>query len=49
MTLVGGGEDLERPGHVEELHRREGQHLDGARRVWRETRALWHFGQILTR
>ena len=30
--LVGGGEDLERAGDVEELHRGEGKHLDGADR-----------------
>ncbi len=44
-ALVGGGEDLERPGHVEELHRREGQHLHGTRALWRETRDLWHVRQ----
>jgi len=44
--IVGGGEDLERAGNVEELHIPEGQDLDPAW-LWRKTRGLWHFRQIL--
>ncbi len=47
--LVGGREDLERPRHVEELHRREGQYLHDPRGTWRKTRALCHSRQSVTR
>jgi hypothetical protein len=45
--IVGGGEHLERAGHVEQLHPVEGQDLDTAG-LWRKTRGLWHFRHILT-
>jgi hypothetical protein len=45
--LVGGGEDLQRPGDVEQLHPRIGEELDQPRRPWQETRGLWHFRHSL--
>ena len=44
--IVGGGEHLQRPGDVEQLDVREGQHLDAAR-LWRKTRGLWHVRQMV--
>ena len=35
--IVGGGEHLNRPGDIEQLHRRKGEHFDGPDRLWRET------------
>ena len=46
--IVGRGEDLERPGDVEQLDSGEGQDLHPERR-WRETRALWHVRQMMYR
>ena len=45
--IVGGGEHLNRPRDIEQLHRREGEHFDGAGWVWRETRRFWHFHQTM--
>ena len=48
--VVGRGEDLQRAGHVEQLHSGEDEHLDRARRRgWRERKAVWHTGQSLPR
>jgi hypothetical protein len=46
-VIVGGGEHLERARDIEQLHRREGEHLDDADRIWREARGLWHFRQSM--
>jgi hypothetical protein len=43
--IVGRGEDLDWARDIEQLHRREGEHLDDADRIWRETRGHWHFRQ----
>lgn len=48
-VLIGGGEDLERPGHVEHLHAGEGEHLHDPRPIWRDTRVIWHSCQNLPR
>src|SRR5262249_22188914 len=51
--IIGGREHLNRPGDVEQLHRREGEHLDRPDRTWvpdrawRGTRWLWHFRQTM--
>ena len=52
--LVGGGEHLDRPGYVQHLNVREGQHLDTARgffdwprRLWRDLWSLWRHRQIV--
>ena len=47
--IVGGGEHLNRPRDIEQLHRWVGQNFDDADRVWRETRGLWHFRQTRPR
>jgi hypothetical protein len=44
--IVRGREDLQRSGNIEQLHVLEGQDLNPAL-LWRKTRALWHFRQIL--
>ncbi len=45
--IVGGGEHLNRPRDIEQLHRRVGEHVDDADRVWRGARGLWHFRQTM--
>ena len=45
--IVGGCEHLKRPGDIEHLHRRIGEHVDDAESTWRRTRGLWHFRQSM--
>ena len=45
--IVGGGEHLDRPRDIEQLHRRVGEHVDDADRVWRGARGVWHFRQTM--
>jgi cyclohexyl-isocyanide hydratase len=44
---IGGGEHLQWPRDVEQLHIREGQDFNGSR-LWRDSRVLWHIRQNVT-
>jgi hypothetical protein len=45
--IVRGGEHLNRPRDIEQLHRRIGEHIDDPDRVWRGTRGIWHFRRTM--